>query len=172
MPITTQIEWTDATWNPATGCTKVTRGCDFCYAERLSERFRGVPEHPFQQGFDLTLRPDRVKQPLTWRQPRRIFVNSMSDLFHKEIPKDFVDAVFDTFLFPLLGLIFLPFTTLIWLFLDTPPFGVTGFDWFWVGLAVLLDLSHYGSTYGQRDRFSRGAGTGPPPTTATPPMNR
>lgn len=96
MPTTTQIEWTDATWNPATGCTKITRGCDFCYAERLSERFRGVPGHPFEHGFDLTLRPDRLKQPLTWRQPKRIFVNSMSDLFHKEIPRDFLDAVFET----------------------------------------------------------------------------
>jgi protein gp37 len=96
MPTTTQIEWTDATWNPVTGCTKITRGCDFCYAERLSERFRGVPGHPFEHGFDLTLRLHRLKQPLTWRQPKRIFVNSMSDLFHKEIPKDFVDAVFDT----------------------------------------------------------------------------
>ena len=96
MPTTTQIEWTDATWNPVTGCTKITRGCDFCYAERLSERFRGVPGHPFEHGFDLTLRLARLKQPLTWRQPKRIFVNSMSDLFHKEIPEDFVDAVFDT----------------------------------------------------------------------------
>jgi protein gp37 len=96
MPMTTQIEWTDATWNPVTGCTKITRGCDFCYAERFSERFRGVPGHPFEHGFDLTLRPERLKQPLTWRQPKRVFVNSMSDLFHKEIPQEFVDAVFET----------------------------------------------------------------------------
>jgi protein gp37 len=96
MPATTQIEWTDATWNPVTGCTKITRGCDFCYAERFSERFRGVPGHAFEHGFDLTLRPDRLMQPVTWRQPKRVFVNSMSDLFHKEIPKAFVDAVFDT----------------------------------------------------------------------------
>jgi protein gp37 len=96
MPISTQIEWTDATWNPATGCTKITRGCDLCYAERFSERFRGVPGHPFENGFDLTLRPDRIRLPLTWKQPKRVFVNSMSDLFHKEIPKHFVDAVFDT----------------------------------------------------------------------------
>jgi protein gp37 len=96
MPMTTQIEWTDATWNPVTGCTKITRGCDFCYAERFSERFRGVMGHPFEHGFDLVLRADRLKQPLTWRQPKRIFVNSMSDLFHKGIPKAFVDAAFDT----------------------------------------------------------------------------
>jgi len=96
MASSTEIEWTDATWNPVTGCTKITRGCDLCYAERFSERFRGVKGHPFENGFDLTLRPDRINQPLAWKQPRRIFVNSMSDLFHKEIPRHFIDAVFDT----------------------------------------------------------------------------
>jgi len=96
MAASTQIEWTDATWNPVTGCTKITRGCDLCYAERFSERFRGVPDHPFESGFDLKLRPERLEQPLTWRQPRRIFVNSMSDLFHKEIPKSFIDSIFKT----------------------------------------------------------------------------
>ena len=96
MSATTEIEWTDATWNPVTGCTKITSGCDNCYAERFAERFRGVPGHPFENGFDLTLRPDRVLQPLTWKKPRQIFVNSMSDLFHKEVPWTFVDAVFDT----------------------------------------------------------------------------
>ena len=90
------IEWTDATWNPVTGCTKVSRGCDNCYAERLSERFRGVPGHPYATGFDLTLRFERLGQPLVWRRPRMIFVNSMSDLFHKEVPRSFVDKVFDT----------------------------------------------------------------------------
>jgi protein gp37 len=96
MASTTQIEWTDATWNPVTGCSKITQGCDFCYAERFSERFRGVPNHPFTNGFDLTLRHDRLRQPLYWRQTRRIFVNSMSDLFHKKIPRAFIDSVFDT----------------------------------------------------------------------------
>jgi protein gp37 len=96
MAITTQIEWTDATWNPVTGCSKITRGCDFCYAERFSERFRGVQGHPFEKGFDLTLRPERLRQPLSWREPRRVFVNSMSDLFHKEVPRSFIDSVFDT----------------------------------------------------------------------------
>jgi protein gp37 len=96
MAITTQIEWTDATWNPITGCSKITRGCDFCYAERFSERFRGVQGHPFESGFDLTLRPERLRQPLSWREPRRVFVNSMSDLFHKEVPRSFIDSVFDT----------------------------------------------------------------------------
>lgn len=92
----TAIEWTDATWNPVTGCTKLSRGCDHCYAERFSERFRGVPGHPFENGFDLTLRPERLQQPLKWAQPRTIFVNSMSDLFHKGVPHAFVDRVFDT----------------------------------------------------------------------------
>jgi protein gp37 len=90
------IEWTDATWNPVTGCTKISRGCDNCYAERFSERFRGVPGHPFEQGFDLQLRSSRLDHPMRWRKPRVIFVNSMSDLFHKEVPIEFIDKVFDT----------------------------------------------------------------------------
>ena len=90
------IEWTDATWNPITGCTKITAGCDNCYASRFSERFRGVPGHPFENGFDLTLRPERLSQPLSWRRPRMIFVNSMSDLFQKEVPAGFIDNVFDS----------------------------------------------------------------------------
>lgn len=90
------IEWTDATWNPITGCTKITAGCDNCYAERFAERFRGVPGHPFESGFDLTLRPERLAQPLAWKRPRMIFVNSMSDLFHKQVPREFIDLVFDT----------------------------------------------------------------------------
>jgi protein gp37 len=90
------IEWTDATWNPVTGCTKISRGCDHCYAERFAERFRGVADHPFSMGFDLALRPERLSQPMGWRRPRMIFVNSMSDLFHKEVPRAFIDRVFDT----------------------------------------------------------------------------
>jgi protein gp37 len=96
MASKTSIEWTDATWNPVTGCTKITAGCDHCYAERFSERFRNVPNHPFTTGFDLTLRPERLPQPLSWKKPRMIFVNSMSDLFHKTIPHDYIDRVFDT----------------------------------------------------------------------------
>ena len=91
-----QIEWTNTTWNPVTGCTKIGPGCDHCYAERFSERFRGVVGHPFEHGFDLTLKPHRLDQPFSWRKPRMIFVNSMSDLFHKKIPRDYIDAVFDT----------------------------------------------------------------------------
>lgn len=89
------IEWTEATWNPLTGCTKVSPGCDHCYAETFAERFRGVPGHAFEQGFDLRLRPERLDQPLRWRRPRRIFVNSMSDLFHADVPDEFIDQVFD-----------------------------------------------------------------------------
>lgn len=96
MSASTEIEWTDATWNPVTGCTKISAGCDNCYAERFSERFRGVPGHPFESGFDLHLRAERLEQPLSWKRPKMIFVNSMSDLFHKEIPFSFVDRVFDT----------------------------------------------------------------------------
>ena len=89
------IEWTDATWNPVTGCTKVSRGCDNCYAERFAERFRGVAGHPYEMGFDLQLREERMSQPVRWQRPRRIFVNSMSDLFHRDVPWEFVDRVFD-----------------------------------------------------------------------------
>src|ERR1700739_2394629 len=96
MADSSTIEWTDATWNPLTGCTKVSAGCDNCYAARFSERFRGVPNHPFESGFDLTLRPERLTQPLGWKRPRMIFVNSMSDLFHKNVPTPFIDQIFDT----------------------------------------------------------------------------
>src|SRR5271154_6658784 len=87
------IEWTDATWNPVRGCTKVSPGCKHCYAETFAERFRGVPGHPFEQGFDLRLVPEKLTLPLQWRAPRRIFVNSMSDLFHPDIPIEYVAEV-------------------------------------------------------------------------------
>ncbi len=90
----TAIEWTDATWNPVTGCTKVSPGCDHCYAETFAERWRGTPGHPYANGFDLTLRPERLDQPMRWKRPRRIFVNSMSDLFHDGIPDDYIAKVF------------------------------------------------------------------------------
>lgn len=90
------IEWTEASWNPTTGCSKVSPGCAHCYAETFAERWRGVPEHPYAQGFDLTLWPQRLDLPLSWRRPRLIFVNSMSDLFHEDIPLEFIQRVFDT----------------------------------------------------------------------------
>lgn len=96
MANVTTIEWTDTTWNPVTGCTKISAGCDNCYAERFSERFRGTPGHPFENGFDLTFRPERIDQPLRWRKPGMVFVNSMSDLFHKEVPDAFISRVCDT----------------------------------------------------------------------------
>lgn len=94
MPGKSAIEWTDATWNPVTGCTKVSRGCDHCYAERFAERWRGIPGHPYEQGFDLKLWPERLTIPIHWQTPRRIFVNSMSDLWHPGVPVDFVADVF------------------------------------------------------------------------------
>jgi protein gp37 len=98
MADNSRIEWTDATWNPVTGCTKVSPGCAHCYAETLAERFRGVPGHPYERGFDLTLRPERLELPLRWKRPRLIFVNSMSDLFHERVPDTFIAAVFSTML--------------------------------------------------------------------------
>lgn len=89
------IEWTEATWNPVTGCTQISPGCAHCYALTFAERFRGVPGHPYENGFDLQLRPDRLDQPLRWKKPRTIFVNSMSDLFHEEVPEDYVRQVFE-----------------------------------------------------------------------------
>jgi protein gp37 len=95
MPGTSAIEWTESTWNPVTGCSKVSPGCAHCYAETFAERWRGIPGHPYEQGFDLRLWPARVEQPLRWRRPRMIFVNSMSDLFHEEIPFEFLREIFD-----------------------------------------------------------------------------
>lgn len=90
-----KIEWTTATWNPVTGCTKVSPGCDHCYAETFAERWRGVPAHPYENGFDLTLRPERIEQPLRWHRPMRVFVNSMSDLFHADVPEAYIQRLFE-----------------------------------------------------------------------------
>ena len=90
----TAIEWTDATWNPVTGCTKVGPGCAHCYAERFAERWRGIPNHPFEQGFDIKLWPNRLSHPMLWKRPRMIFVNSMSDLFHRDVPTSYIDEIF------------------------------------------------------------------------------
>jgi protein gp37 len=93
MSMNSSIEWTDATWNPIRGCTKISPGCTHCYAETFAERFRGVKGHPFEQGFDLRSVPEKLQDPLTWRKPKRIFVNSMSDLFHESIPNDYIDSI-------------------------------------------------------------------------------
>jgi protein gp37 len=90
------IEWTEATWNPVTGCDRISPGCAHCYARTFAERWRGVPNHPYEQGFDLRLWPQRIDQPLRWRRPRQIFVNSMSDLFHPDVPDEFIAEVFAT----------------------------------------------------------------------------
>jgi len=87
------IEWTDATWNPVRGCTKVSPGCKHCYAETFAERFRGVPGHPYEQGFDLRLVPEKLAEPLRWQTPKMVFVNSMSDLFHDGVPDEYIEAV-------------------------------------------------------------------------------
>jgi protein gp37 len=94
MADNSRIEWTQATWNPVTGCSKVSPGCAHCYAETFAERFRGVEGHPYEQGFDLRFWPERLDQPLRWKRPRIIFVNSMSDLFHEDIPFSYVEQVF------------------------------------------------------------------------------
>lgn len=96
MAQVSSIEWTEATWNPVTGCSVVSPGCAHCYAKTFAERWRGVPGHPYEQGFDLKLWPERLETPLRWRKPKTIFVNSMSDLFHEEIPLVFVEEIFET----------------------------------------------------------------------------
>lgn len=90
-----KIEWTDATWNPVRGCDKITPGCTHCYAATFAERFRGVPGHPYEQGFDLRLVPEKLGEPLRWTKPKMVFVNSMSDLFHKDVPEDYIGKVVD-----------------------------------------------------------------------------
>lgn len=89
-----KIEWTDSTWNPATGCLPVSPGCDHCYAKRFAERFRGVAGNPFEQGFDVRLWPERLAIPLHWTRPRRIFVGSMTDVFQKEVPEAYIRRIF------------------------------------------------------------------------------
>ncbi len=93
MSLNSQIEWTDATWNPVRGCTKISSGCKHCYAEMFAERFRGVKGHPYEQGFDLRLVPEKLTEPLTWRSPKLVFVNSMSDLFQDGVPDQYIGAV-------------------------------------------------------------------------------
>ncbi len=90
MAENSKIEWTDATWNPVRGCTKISPGCTHCYAETFAERFRGVPGHPYEQGFDLRFVPEKLAEPLRFNRSRMIFVNSMSDLFHEDVPDDYV----------------------------------------------------------------------------------
>src|SRR5882762_2141541 len=95
MSYRSAIEWTDATWNPVRGCTKVSPGCKNCYAATFAERFRGVPGHPYEQGFDLRLVPEKLDAPLGWKLARNIFVNSMSDLFQEDVPTSYVLEVSD-----------------------------------------------------------------------------
>ena len=93
MSDNSKIEWTDATWNPLRGCTKISPGCKHCYAETFAERFRGVKGHPYEQGFDLRLVPEKLPEPFRWSGPRIVFVNSMSDLFQPEVPDAYIEDV-------------------------------------------------------------------------------
>jgi protein gp37 len=93
MSLNTKIEWTEATWNPIRGCTKISPGCAHCYAETFAERFRGVPGHPYEQGFDLRMIPEKLDEPLRWSRSRMVFVNSMSDLFHEDVPLEYIKRV-------------------------------------------------------------------------------
>lgn len=93
MSSNSSIEWTDATWNPVRGCVKISPGCKHCYAETFAERFRGVKGHPYEQGFDLRLVPQKLTEPFTWRSPKLVFVNSMSDLFQGGVPDEYIEAV-------------------------------------------------------------------------------
>ncbi len=95
MAQTSTIEWTDATWNPVTGCSKISPGCKHCYADRMAHRLHAMGQPRYRNGFDITLQPDILIRPLSWREPRQIFVNSMSDLFHDNIPFDYIEQVFD-----------------------------------------------------------------------------
>lgn len=96
MADNSHIEWTEATWNPVTGCTKVSAGCKHCYAEKLARRLHAMGNHRYERGFSVTLHWDLLERPMSWRRPRVIFVNSMSDLFHPEVPLDFIRRVFST----------------------------------------------------------------------------
>jgi protein gp37 len=93
MSDNSKIEWTDATWNPVRGCTKISPGCAHCYAETFAERFRGVPGHPFEFGFDLRTVPEKLGDPIRWSKPKKIFVNSMSDLFHERVSDEYIENV-------------------------------------------------------------------------------
>ena len=95
MATNSHIEWTDATWNPVTGCTKISPGCKHCYAERMAKRLHAMGQPNYANGFKLTLHPQALEIPLSWKKPQVIFVNSMSDLFHKDVPVAFIQQVFD-----------------------------------------------------------------------------
>lgn len=96
MATRSKIEWTDMTWNPTTGCTKISAGCENCYAERMANRLQAMGQERYKNGFQLTLQKDLVEQPFHWKKPRIIFVNSMSDLFHEDVPLEFIKRIFNT----------------------------------------------------------------------------
>ncbi len=96
MSTQSNIEWTETTWNPVTGCTKISHGCKFCYADRMAKRLQAMGVDKYRNGFSVTMHPNTLKDPLKWRKPRLVFVNSMSDLFHEEVSVSFIKAVFET----------------------------------------------------------------------------
>jgi protein gp37 len=96
MATSSNIEWTEVTWNPVTGCTKVSQGCKHCYAERMAKRLKAMGAPRYRRGFQITLHADLIELPLSWRKPRKVFVNSMSDLFHEDVPQEFIQRVFAT----------------------------------------------------------------------------
>ena len=95
MSTRSAIEWTEVTWNPVTGCTKISPGCKFCYAERLAKRLQAMGVAKYRDGFSVAVHESTLEEPLKWRRPRLVFVNSMSDLFHESVPSAFIEAVFE-----------------------------------------------------------------------------
>jgi protein gp37 len=95
MALGSGIEWTESTWNPVTGCNKISPGCKYCYAERMAERLQAMGQPNYRNGFELTLQPQMLELPLQWKKPQTIFVNSMSDLFHKDVSLEYIQRVFD-----------------------------------------------------------------------------
>ena len=138
MSGTSKIEWTDATWNPVRGCTKISPGCKHCYAETFAERFRGVPDHPYEQGFDLRLIPEKLLEPLKWTSPKTVFVNSMSDLFQEGVPDEYIESVIDVMKLAKWHTyqVLTKRSVRMRDFLNGPRFDRTGADHIWWGVSV------------------------------------
>ena len=138
MSGTSKIEWTDATWNPVRGCTKISPGCKHCYAETFAERFRGVPGHPYEQGFDLKLIPEKLFEPLRWTSPKTVFVNSMSDLFQDGVPYEYIESVLDVMKLAKWHTyqVLTKRSARMRDFLNDPRFDRTGTDHIWWGVSV------------------------------------
>ncbi len=133
-----KIEWTDMTWNPVRGCTKISPGCKHCYAERFAERFRGVLGHPYEQGFDLKLIPEKLLEPLKWTSPRTVFVNSMSDLFQDGVSDEYIESVISVMKLANWHIyqVLTKRSVRMRDFLNGPRFDRTGADHIWWGVSV------------------------------------